>query len=70
MKRRGLLKDAGPMQWPQPPGRRTRHAARLADIAKPAKASQKQSKKKTQAPTPQDDMMYDEEGEQEMESDG
>ena len=70
MKHRGSLKDAGPTQRPQPPGGQTRHAARLADIAKPAKALQKQSKKKTQAPSPQDNMMYNEEGKQEMESDG
>ena len=70
IKHRGLLRDAGPSQQRQPLGGRNKHAARLADIAKPARESQKQGKKKTQAPTPKDDETYDEEGELEMESDG
>ena len=70
LKRRGLLRDVGPTQQRQPPGGRNRHTAKLADIAKPAKESQKQGKRKAQAPTPKDNDTYDEEGEFEMESDG
>lgn len=70
MKRRGLLKDAGPTRQRQPPGGRTSHTAKLADIAKPARASKKQNKKKETTPIQQDNELYDEEGELEMESDG
>ena len=55
MKRRGLLKGAGPKQQKQPPGRRNRHAVKLADLARPAKESQMQHMTKAQDPTPQDD---------------
>ena len=46
MKRRGLLKDAGPTQQKQPPGGRNRHSINLVDLAKPAKESLKQLKTK------------------------
>src|SRR5258706_4472756 len=42
IKRRGLIKGAGPTQQKQPPGGRNRHAINLADLAKPANESQKQ----------------------------
>ena len=70
MKRRGLLKDAGPTKQKKPPGGRNRHTAKLADITKPAKESQKQGKRKTQTPAPQDNDMINKEGEEELESDG
>ena len=70
MKRRGLLKDAGPTQQRKPLGGRSRHTAKLADIAKPVKISQKQNKKKPLPPNLQDDDMINEEGEEELESNG
>ena len=60
LKRRGLLKDAGPSQQKQPPGGRNRHAANLADLIKPAKESQKQRNGKTTAPTAQETDMNNE----------
>ncbi len=70
MKHSGLLKDTGPTQQRQPLGGCNKHMAKLANIMKPAKVSQKQSKKKTQGPTLQDDKTNNKEGKQEMESDG
>ena len=70
LKRRGLLRDAGPMQQRQPPGGRNRHLAKLADIAKPAKESQRQGKTRARPPTPKDNDRHDEDSELEMESDG
>ena len=50
LKRRDLLKDAGPTQRGPPLGGRSRHAANFTDLAKPAKPAkgpQKQRKVKT-----------------------
>ena len=47
MKRRGFLKDAGPTRQKQPPGRRNKHAVKVAGLARSVKESQMQRKTKT-----------------------
>ena len=67
MKRRVLLKDTGPNQQKQPPGRRNTDVVKLADLARPAKESQMQHKTKA---TPQDDNTNNGDSEAAIEFDG
>jgi hypothetical protein len=68
IKRKGLLKDAGPTRRTPlpPPGERNKHAINLADLAKPARGPQKRRKERT---TRQDEQPISCESEGEMEHD-
>jgi hypothetical protein len=68
LKRRGLLKDAGPTQRGPPPRERerNRHAANLADLVKPARGSQRQRRARA---TTQNDQVESCESEEEMDHD-